>query len=302
MLLVATYAKAIDPLAFAEQIAAEGIGFGHPFRVALVGLAIEAGLGLALLLGVRRLLVLWPASALVAFFLFLTGRTWWRAAHGILPAVGSCGCFGNLVERTPAEAFAGDLVMLVPPLVLAWIGRSRGGRPPIVRLGLAAVFAVAVAVFGAKAPNLPLDDLATRLRVGTEVEAMCAGAEPEICLADLVSGLETGEHWIVLADLESLEGMIDPLNARVWEFGEQGLHVLTPAPTSEVETFRFLNGPAFDLHGDAPAALIRPLYRRLPRSFRVEDGRVAETASGWPPWLQVGPSGSPGLTSDGPLR
>jgi hypothetical protein len=41
-------------------------------------------------------------------------------------------------------------------------------------------------------------------------------------------------------------------------------------------------GPRFEVV-EAPEPLLRPLYRRLPRSFRVEDGQVVETFSGLPP-------------------
>src|SRR6185503_18282754 len=104
------------------QIQTEGLAFLLSAQsVALLALALEVGLGLALLLGVRRLWVLVPAALLVAFFLFLTGRAYWRSAHGLEVDAG-CGCFGNLVERSPAEAFYQDLLMLVPALLLAFVG------------------------------------------------------------------------------------------------------------------------------------------------------------------------------------
>jgi hypothetical protein len=37
----------------------------------------------------------------------------------------------------------------------------------------------------------------------------------------------------------------------------------------------------------APPALLRPLYRRLPRAFEVQDGRVVRTYRGMPPLDQV---------------
>ena len=40
--------------------------------------------------------------------------------------------------------------------------------------------------------------------------------------------------------------------------------------------------PAFDLH-EAPAAMLRPLYRALPRSFLLDGGVVIETWAGLPP-------------------
>lgn len=101
-LLVATWAKAIDPAAFAQQIRGEGLEILLPAGVvALVALALEAGLGVALLLNLRRPAILVPATLLVLFFVFLTGRSWWRAEHGLADPSGGCGCFGNLVERTP---------------------------------------------------------------------------------------------------------------------------------------------------------------------------------------------------------
>src|SRR5215218_7729998 len=124
VLLVAVWAKALDPAAFAEQIRIEGLDILFSAQaMALIALALEAGLGLALLLGVRRLWVLVPAALLVAFFVFLTGRAWWLSAHGLREAE-SCGCFGNLVQRTPAQAFWQDTLLLVPALLLSFVGRD----------------------------------------------------------------------------------------------------------------------------------------------------------------------------------
>ena len=95
VLLFAAFAKAIDPEAFAEQIVAEGIApVSLSFAAAMIALALELGLGSALLLGIRRLWVLLPTAALTAFFLFLTARAWWNAAHGLGEAT-HCGCFGR---------------------------------------------------------------------------------------------------------------------------------------------------------------------------------------------------------------
>ena len=136
--LFAAYAKAIDPVAFGEQIVAEGLSpVSLSFAAALVALALELGLGSALLLGVRRLWVLLPTAALVVFFLFLTGRSWWNAAHGLGEAT-HCGCFGNLVDRTPAEAFWQDLILMVPALVLCFLGRDDGVKLPWRRLAVVA--------------------------------------------------------------------------------------------------------------------------------------------------------------------
>jgi uncharacterized membrane protein YphA (DoxX/SURF4 family) len=278
VLLVAVWAKALDPAAFAEQIRVEGLDVLISAQaVALIALALEAGLGLALVLGIRRLWVLVPAALLVAFFVFLTGRAWWMSAHGLREPE-SCGCFGNLVQRTPAEAFWQDLLLLVPALLLAFVGRERTARFPAVRLAFAALATLGVALLAWKAPDLPLDDLATRLRPGVEIEELCAGGETAVCLDTVAPELKQGRHLVVLADLE------DPaLGEAVAELNQVGdVWLLSASPSEQHRAFFWRFGPTFQVV-EAPAPLLRPLYRRLPRSFRVEDGRVTETYAGLPP-------------------
>ena len=122
VLLVAGYAKLLEPGAFAGQIRLEGLDFLlSASTVASLALGLEVGLGLALLLGIRSRWILIPSAALVAFFVFLTGRNYWLVSQGLRSPDAACGCFGSLFERTPAEAFWQDLFLLVPPLLLAVI-------------------------------------------------------------------------------------------------------------------------------------------------------------------------------------
>ncbi|HEX7186195.1 MAG TPA: MauE/DoxX family redox-associated membrane protein [Thermoanaerobaculia bacterium] len=291
VLLFAVWAKALDPAAFAEQIRIEGLDFLFSAQaVALIALALEAGLGLALLLGVRRLWVLIPSVLLVAFFLFLTGRAWYLDAHGLREEAASCGCFGNLVQRTPAEAFWQDLAMLVPPLLLGFVGRDRRGpRFPPVRTAMVALVTLGVLVFTWKAPELPLDDLATRLRPGVEVKDLCAGAaEERVCLSTVAAGLGEGEHLVVIADLAdpAFGESVDALNAAASDPSGPGVWLLSAATPEQVHNFRWTRGPVFQVV-EAPPGLLRPLYRRLPRAFRVKDGRVTETYAGLPPLSQM---------------
>jgi len=294
VLLVAAWAKALDPAVFAAQIEREGLDFALPAAaVALAALAVEAFLGVALVLGIRRPAILWPTAALVVFFLFLTGRTWWQEAHGTLPAdAAGCGCFGNLVERTPAEAFWQDLLLLLPALLLAFAARSREQlwrveRPlPRYRLGFAATMTAAVLVLAWKAPELPLDDLATRLKPGVETSALCAGSAAdgtEVCLGDIVPELAAGEHVVVLAGLDDAFGAgVEELNAYHQAGDGPALWVVSSASAEDLFAFRFGHGPVFEIR-EAPPALLRPLYRTLPRSFLVRAGKVTATASGLPP-------------------
>src|SRR6185503_1457498 len=214
VLLVATLAKALDPQSFAELLQGQGLTLGLPPMVAAVlALAIEGGLGLLLVLGVRRRWSLALVTLLVVGFVALNGWEWWRAAHGAAPAAG-CGCFGNLVQRTPAAAFWQDLALLVPLLLLSWLALPRGSRAlPPRRTAVAVVGIAAIALLAWRAPALPLDDVATRLKPGVELSRLCAGEEPRVCLTDVAPELATGRAWVVLVDLKDGEHWADKLNA-----------------------------------------------------------------------------------------
>lgn len=287
VLLVAAWAKVLDPIAFAEQIEREGLDPAlSPWATALLAIGVEIFFGVALLLGVRSRWVLWPTGLLLAFFLFLTGRAYWLWTHGLLTEEAGCGCFGNLLQRTPAEAFWQDLGLLAPLYLASFLGRREPERAGRLRLVVAAVVTVAGVLLAWRAPSLPLDDLATRLRPGVRVEAICAGGaaeEASICLDVLLPELAEGSHWVVLTELgnETFRAGIDRLNelaladpgTRVWVLAADELQVH--------QAFFWEAGPVFEVR-EVPLPLIRPLYRTTPRSFRLRDGIVAETVSGLP--------------------
>ena len=274
--------KVVDPQAFAEQIRIEGLDFAFPADVvALIGLGLELGLGTALVLGIRRLWIMIPAGALVALFLVLTGRSYWNFSHGIVDESLSCGCFGNLVDRTPAEAFWQDLFLMVPALLVAFLIRPETPFP-VKRVGLTAAVILGSVSFAWKAPELPLDDLATQLKPGKVAREICSGSEENrLCLTDLVPGIEEGMHIVVLADLSSPEfgAAVEDLNEYTLSGQGPTLWVLSSSPPEEHRLFFWQWGPAFQIL-EAPRSLLRPLYRSLPRSFLLSNGTVIRTFSG----------------------
>ncbi len=294
VLLVAAWTKAIHPEAFAAQIRAEGLDFLLPaMAVAFIALALEIGLGSALVLGIRRGWVLVPSALLVVFFLFLTGRTYWHSLQGIVPDTASCGCFGNLVERTPGEAFWQDLLLLVPPLLLACLGRYWGRGWLKTKIVAVAVVTLAGLGLAWRAPELPLDDLATRLKPGVEVSTLCAGGEEDrVCLDTLLPELREGEHLVVIGGLGGpadggVGEDIEAMNAYVLEGQGATLWLASSAPEEEIRAFFWSHAPAFEIR-EVPEPLLAPLYRRLPRSFAVRDGEVTATYPGLPPQLGEG--------------
>ncbi|MDY7095823.1 MAG: hypothetical protein SX243_22845 [Acidobacteriota bacterium] len=286
VLLFAAWAKILDPSAFADQIRLEGLDFLFSAAVvAAIALVLEVGLGGALLLGIRRLWVLVPTALLVVFFLWLTGRNYWLTEQGLRSASESCGCFGNLVQRSPAEAFWQDLLLLVPPLLLAFLGRRwLSTRWIWPRVAVVAVVTVAALGVAWKSDELPLDNLATRLRPEVKVQELCTAGEEKVCLDLVVPELLEGRHLVILADLEdeTFTAAMDQLNAYALDAAGPTLWVLSSAEADEQRRFFWQWGPAFEIR-ETPEPLMQPLYRQLPRSFTVQDGEVLETYSGLPP-------------------
>lgn len=342
--VVGLYGKALDPEGFVETIQREGLDFLLPASwIAAIALFLEAFLGFALVFGLRRMRILVPSAGLVLFFLFLTARAYIQYDPGASLDEHSCGCFGNLVERSPAEAFWQDLLMLVPSCALAFLARpSAAAAHTRTRFITAGALTAAVLIFALLAPGLPIDDFATRLKPGVEVSELCAGEnrpdlacgepgqapcdaptnpdliepgeeppepgeepsdelpddafeigvpppEGRVCLIDLIPELEEGASVVVMVALD------DPaLKERVTTLGDYALDaidapllfVIAPATEEAVDEWRTENQPAFDLVMGYPAVL-RPLYRRLPRSFLVKDGTVTRTWQGWPPLAEL---------------
>jgi len=288
VLLTAAWAKALDPVTFAEQIGYEGLDFLIPAGVlAWLVILAEVVLGVALFLGLRTRQVLVPTGLLIAVFVFLTSRAYWRWVHGIEVEGPDCGCFGNLVSRTPAEAFWQDLFLLIPPYVLCLLERVKARSARILgRWGLVVAVGLGAAVFTLLAPRLPIDDLATRLSPNVAVSSLCAGSSDDagerICLDLLVPELESGRHVVIIESLESptLHAAIDDLNALAAGDSES-VWVVSDASEDEQQVFYWEWGPLFEIR-EVPTALLRPLYRTLPRSFLVVDGVVVDTWAGMP--------------------
>jgi hypothetical protein len=267
VLLLAAYAKALDPHGFADQLHEMSVPATLAYPGALVVVAFEAGLGAALLGGSRHSLVLLASTAT---FVMFVGIVAWQLARP--DGTGECGCFGQLFERTPLQALYEDLGFVALSGV-AWIGRPRPGVLPWGRSLLGAGAGLALA---ACAPLLPLDNQATALAPGATVEATQ--------LDGIVPELRAGRHLVLLLD------RADPATrARIADLNERLKLPRGPIPVVGIAdddpelaaAFLWAAGPAFEVHG-APPRMLRRLYRTLPRSALFDGGRVIATWTGFP--------------------
>jgi uncharacterized membrane protein YphA (DoxX/SURF4 family) len=324
VLLFSVYGKSLDPEGFAQHLDQQDLAvfgvdltFGQdPLHLAWATLAVEALLGVLLVLGVRRLWVLVPTLLLVLFFVGVTAHEWYRAAHGWSDPLAGCGCFGKVVTRTPQEAFFQDLGLLLLPAVLAFLGRPRGApRVPRRRTWAAVVVALLVVGFAIKAPEIgALDDWATQLSPGVHVTGICVGGdEQRKCLGEKgqdAAALATGHHLVVLSSLkgDAFDERSDDLSAYAdaWYEKAEALAARgggTPAEPEpwvltdlELDGREWTNGraaagrtaPTFTILS-LPPALFTLLHRRLPRAFEVRDGVVVATWPGFPPLPPIAP-------------
>jgi hypothetical protein len=160
ILIIATFGKVVAPIIFVEQIRNERLDlFFSANSVALIALAAEMWLGVALLLGDRSRWVLYPTTLLVAFFLVLTGRTYWLVITGQIDNTYDCGCFGVFLQRTATEAFWQDLFLLVPPLLMCFAGRRMStSRWPSWKFWIGVLSAALVVFYAAFIVGMPGDE------------------------------------------------------------------------------------------------------------------------------------------------
>ncbi len=109
------FVKAVDPLGTFYKIQDYLMAFGvidwvpgyAPLLVAVMLSAIEFGVGVFLLLGIRRNISSWVAWSLM---LFMTPLTLFLA---ITDPISDCGCFGDALVLTNWETFGKNVVLLV---------------------------------------------------------------------------------------------------------------------------------------------------------------------------------------------
>src|SRR4249920_2457277 len=113
--------KAIDPLGltykmqeFFEVWAREGYAplvmnwmYNHSFLFSILMITLEVVLGVALLAGWNKKMVLRFLLGLMLFFTFLTSYVLFSGK------IATCGCFGDCIPLTPLQTFTKDIILLL---------------------------------------------------------------------------------------------------------------------------------------------------------------------------------------------
>ncbi len=259
--------KVVDLPAFELQVRYYNI-LSEPAAIAVAALGVvivESVLGIALLTGVRmRGGVPGAAVALLLGFTGLVAYSW--AFHGLE----ECGCFGGVVEMTPAVTISKNIVMIA---VLALASKAHGWRAggtahrahPGVRAALgaggAAIVLVAAAYGGAGAGSLhgeqPFAELA--YHDGLDDVSLAEGKH----LAAFYGA--TCEHcMITVGPLNELAVAEDAPRVVAFIIGEAG----------EIEEFELITQPLFPLIAMDIVEFSRFVGPAPPRFVLVRDGRA----------------------------
>jgi uncharacterized membrane protein YphA (DoxX/SURF4 family) len=269
--LAAGVLKGLDPAEFTHQVAGYGIVGDRPASVLAPALIVlEILLGIALVAGIRP--ILGGLAALLLLLVFVGIEAYGMAAG----RTESCGCFGAYVQRTPAEVIGEDLLFAGLAL-LAIVGlRDWVGMRPVRAAAVLILGAILAASFVVASPSLPIDDYVTRLRVGRTLA--------DLDLAARLPELLQGRHLVVLIDVTDPRAaeVAAGLGALAGRSGMPAVVGLTPSTEQEIDTFRWTAVPAFEIHR-IDRDVIKRLYRKLPRFFVIDSGRVAAVYDGAPP-------------------
>jgi hypothetical protein len=139
----------------------------------------------------------------------------------------------------------------------------RAGRCPAT----AAAAAVAGLSLAIASPALPIDPWVTALRTGAQVADLPVAAQ--------LDDLGEGRALVAVLDVgdPAAVGIAGALNDLVPRPGSPRVLALTSAEVEAMAGFQWTAVPAFEVRRVDPPVLKR-LYRRLPRFFLVEGGRV----------------------------
>jgi uncharacterized membrane protein YphA (DoxX/SURF4 family) len=268
--LLAAFMKALDPLAFQQQIAAFDIFPSLSMIAAWTIIILEVALAAALVVNLLPRVV--PILTIV-MLLFFIGVTLYGMSIGLGE---SCGCFGNLGHRGPEQVIIEDALMVFALLFASVVLWSRHGTGNTLRISVVlatTAFAGAVAAFS---PYLPVDDFVTQLRPGAHFTAWPVDG---LYGKDLNKGTHVVFLFTVRSDHIGLE--VEKMSGIAQQQEVKSAVGLIIDGTEHLTTLMFEYAASFPVAAIEPR-FARPLYRALPRVFILHDGVVTHTWSELP--------------------
>ncbi len=270
VLLFGGVLKALDIDAFVEQIVTYGIFPEFSMIAAWSLIIVEIFLAASLISNLYPKIIPLLAMALMFFFIAIT---WYGMSIGLGE---DCGCFGNLVHRSPEQVITEDLIMAVGLLFAYIVFRNVPNRSQEWKIAGSAASVMLVSGLVLLSPWIPADDLVTNLKPGTEfttwpVEGLYG--------TDLLEGT----HLVFLFSVKSEQAETEIAGMSLIAQADSAPSTvgLIIDGSEELTTVMFQFAPAFPV-GAVEPRFARPLYRTLPRSFLMHDGRVSETWSSVP--------------------
>ena len=271
--LAAGLLKAVDPAEFARQIETYGIVGGRAATVlAYLIIPLELALGTALMVGYRPRPAAAATGALLLVFMATTAYAWSQGKTE------GCGCFGSVVSRTPGEVLLEDTGFLaLAVLVMLFAGKP---RRHVWRLAsvLGMVLAAGIAL-PAAAYALPIDSLVTDLKVGRRVEVLPLKESPV--------DLSKGRYLVALLDLNAADARetVKRLNQLGAVAQAPGIIAFYGGEVDEKTIFCFNTQPRFEVVA-VPRADLKRLFRKLPRFFQLDEGKVSRIWENAPPRVE----------------
>ncbi len=276
ILLLAGLLKAWEPLGFVQQITEYKIitAPGVVKALAWLMIAIECGLGMALIVGFRRRITVPLAGVLFVFFLSTIGWAW------VSGATEDCGCFGSWVKRTPAQAFVEDLLMLAALGVAWFLHRREAGNYHRLRLGLvstAVLVGLAVTGWSSQSARQSSDPV-------VRLQAQAQSPFSNLTVALVPVDLSKGTHLVILLDTgcSHCQASVPGFNQlMVQSQNAPPLTALCSNFEEEVKMFRKTYQPGFPL-----GIVARPDFMKLldgggtPRTVLVKDGFILHVWDG----------------------
>ena len=268
--LIAASLKALDPVAFAEQIRQFGIFPELSGVAAWTLVTAEVVLAAGLILNWLPRIVPLASALLLLFFIGIT-------AYGTSIGLGeNCGCFGSLVYRSPTQVIIEDVLMVLALAFSIMVVRTRAAKGQTARGAVVTLIGALALLTISVSPALPVDDLVTTLKPGSTFKNWPLDGLRGV-------NLNRGTNVVFLFSIgdrqmpEHAESMIVAARGGT---GATPVGLIIDGPEM-LTTLMFQYGITFPV-GAVEPRFARPMYRRLPRSFLLHEGTVFQTWPGIP--------------------